>query len=109
MDFKQYQEKARKTALYPNVGSNFIYPSLGLGGETGEVLEKIKKVMRDSNGQVTPEIKESLKKEMGDILWYLSAIASELGMSLDDIAAANIDKLYSRKDRGKLQGSGDDR
>jgi NTP pyrophosphatase (non-canonical NTP hydrolase) len=109
MDFKQYQEKARKTALYPNVGSNFIYPSLGLGGETGEVLEKIKKVMRDSNGQVTPEIKESLKKEMGDILWYLSALASELGMSLDDIAAANIDKLYSRKDRGKLQGSGDDR
>lgn len=109
MDFKQYQEKARKTALYPNVGSNFIYPSLGLGGETGEVLEKIKKVMRDSNGQVTPEIKESLKKEMGDILWYLSALASELGMSLDDIAAANIDKLYSRKDRGKLQGRGDDR
>jgi NTP pyrophosphatase (non-canonical NTP hydrolase) len=109
MDFRQYQEKARKTALYPSVGNNFIYPALGLGGETGEVLEKIKKVIRDNNGQITPEIKESLKKEMGDILWYLSALASELGVSLDDIAAANIDKLYSRKDRGKLQGSGDNR
>jgi NTP pyrophosphatase (non-canonical NTP hydrolase) len=109
MDFKDYQKKARKTAIYPNVGKNFVYPALGLGGETGEVLEKIKKIIRDNNGKITPKIKEDLKKEMGDVLWYLSNLASEIGLSLDEVAEENIRKLYSRKERGKIHGSGDDR
>jgi len=109
MDFKDYQKKARKTAIYPNVGKNFVYPALGLGGETGEVLEKIKKIIRDNNGKITPKIKEDLKKEMGDVLWYLSNLASEIGLSLDEVAEENIRKLYSRKERGEIHGSGDDR
>jgi NTP pyrophosphatase (non-canonical NTP hydrolase) len=109
MKLSEYQEKARVTALYPNVGSNPYYPALGLGGEVGEVLNKIKKVMRDHDGVVTDEFKTDLKKELGDVLWYIAAIASELDLNLDEVAQANIDKLYSRKERGALQGSGDDR
>ena len=109
MNFEEYQKKSRVTAKYPNAGSNFIYPTLGLAGESGEVAEKIKKVIRDKGGIVDEETKEMLKKELGDVLWYVSQIASELGLSLDDIAEHNIEKLYSRMERGKLGGSGDRR
>ena len=109
MDFKDYQEKSRKTAIYPNLGSNYIYPTLGLAGETGEVAEKIKKAIRDEAGIVSEDRKQDLKKELGDILWYVSQLASELGLNLDEIAEKNIEKLYSRMDRGVLHGSGDDR
>jgi len=109
MEFKDYQNKASQTAIYPNRGNNIYYPCLGLAGESGEVCEKIKKVMRDSDGKVSPETKELLKKELGDILWYISALADELGLDLDEIAQHNIDKLFSRKDRDKLHGSGDER
>lgn len=107
MEFSDYQNKASTTAIYPNRGNNIYYPCLGLAGESGEVCEKIKKVMRDSEGKVSPETKELLKKELGDILWYVSALADELGLNLNDIAEHNIEKLFSRKDRGKLQGNGD--
>jgi len=106
MNFEDYQKKSRKTALYPNVGENFIYPTIGLSGETGEVSEKIKKVIRDKGGKIDSETREMIKKELGDVLWYVSQLASELGLSLDDIAEKNIEKLYSRLERGKLQGSG---
>jgi len=109
MDFKEYQEKSRKTAIYPGVGKNYIYPTLGLAGEAGEVAEKIKKVIRDKGGKIDNETREMLKKELGDVLWYVSQIASELDLSLDKIAEKNIEKLYSRMKRGKLQGSGDNR
>jgi len=109
MNFEDYQKKSRKTALYPNVGENFIYPTIGLSGETGEVSEKIKKVIRDKGGKIDSETREMIKKELGDVLWYVSQLASELGLSLDDIAEKNIEKLYSRLERGKLQGSGDNR
>ncbi|PJA86899.1 MAG: hypothetical protein CO141_02325 [Candidatus Moranbacteria bacterium CG_4_9_14_3_um_filter_42_9] len=109
MNFEDYQKKSRKTALYPNVGENFIYPTIGLSGETGEVSEKIKKVIRDKGGKIDDETREMIKKELGDVLWYVSQLASELGLSLDDIAEKNIEKLYSRLERGKLQGSGDNR
>jgi NTP pyrophosphatase (non-canonical NTP hydrolase) len=109
MDFKEYQEKSRKTALYPNVGSNFVYPTLGLSGEAGEVAEKIKKVLRDKNGIIDEETKDSIKKELGDVLWYISQIATELNISLDDIAENNIKKLASRMERNMLKGSGDNR
>jgi NTP pyrophosphatase (non-canonical NTP hydrolase) len=107
--FKKYQKDSRKTALYPSIGHKVIYPSLGLAGETGEVLEKIKKIFRDKDGKFSKEDLDLLTLELGDILWYLSQVASELGIKLDDVAVKNIEKLYSRKDRGKLGGSGDKR
>jgi NTP pyrophosphatase (non-canonical NTP hydrolase) len=109
MDFKEYQKKSRKTAVYPNAGNNFVYPVLGLTGESGEVADKIKKVIRDKNGIISKETKEELKKELGDVLWYVSQIASELKIPLNDIAEKNIEKLYSRMKRGRLGGSGDNR
>ncbi len=109
MDFQEYQKLSRKTAVYPNAGSNMNYPTLGLCGEVGEVAEKVKKVFRDQDGVFNEDNKKAIKKELGDVMWYVSQVASELGLSLDDIAQANIDKLYSRMDRGVLQGSGDNR
>lgn len=109
MTFEEYQEKSRQTAIYPNKGNNFVYPVLGLNGEAGEVAEKIKKVLRDENSQITENKKEELAKELGDVLWYLSQMATELGLSFDYIANLNIEKLMSRKERGKLSGSGDNR
>jgi len=109
MNFNDYQDKTRETALYPNVGNNFIYPTLGLVGEAGEIAEKVKKIIRDSDGVVTDETKELLKKELGDVLWYLSQLSSEFGFTLEVVAEENIQKLTSRKDRGVLQGSGDTR
>jgi len=109
MDFKEYQKKAWETAIYPNKGKNVYYPALGLGGETGEVLEKIKKIMRDENFNVTEEKKEALIKEMGDVIWYLAALCTELELDLNKIAEQNIAKLALRKEKGTLHGSGDNR
>lgn len=109
MNFEEYQKKSRKTALYPNVGKNFVYPTLGLSGEAGEVAEKIKKVIRDKNGVMNDEEREKIKKELGDVLWYVSQLATELGLQLDEVAQNNIEKLYSRLERGKINGSGDNR
>lgn len=109
MTFEEYQNKSRKTAIYPNLGDNYIYPTLGLVGEAGEVAEKIKKVLRDKNGKVDKVTKLEIAKELGDVLWYLAQLSSELGLSLNSIASQNIKKLFSRKQRGKLKGSGDNR
>ncbi|HOI60183.1 MAG TPA: nucleoside triphosphate pyrophosphohydrolase family protein [Candidatus Pacearchaeota archaeon] len=109
MDFNDYQQKSRQTALYPNKDNNFIYPTLGLVGEAGEVAEKIKKVIRDNNGVITLEKKEEIKKELGDVLWYVSNLAYELDIELEDIAQGNIEKLFSRMERDKLHGDGDNR
>lgn len=109
LTFNDYQKKARKTAIYPNLGKNIIYPTLGLAGEAGEVAEKVKKIIRDKNGIVGKEEKIEMVKELGDVLWYISNISSELGIKLSDLAQGNLDKLASRKDRGKLKGSGDNR
>lgn len=107
MDFNQYQEKAEKTVVFPKTEP--MYPFLGLGGECGEILELMKKTIRDYDGKLTDERRELLKKELGDVLWYISAIATQYGFELDDIAQTNIDKLFSRMERGKLNGSGDNR
>lgn len=109
MEFNEYQSQARSTAIYPNIGSNLYYPALGLAGEAGEVCEKIKKIMRDKNGIATPQDIQEIGKELGDQLWYLSNLASEIGLSLNEVAENNIAKLKSRKERGVLQGSGDNR
>jgi len=109
MDFNEYQKQAWKTAIYPNKGNNIFYPALGLGGECGEVLEKIKKIMRDNEGEISEKKKEELMKEMGDVFWYLAALATELNLNLNEIAEKNISKLNSRKERDVLHGEGDNR
>ena len=109
MDLNTYQEKARSTAIYPDLGSNIIYPTLGLSGEAGEISEKVKKVMRDDGGVLTDPKREVLAFELGDVLWYVSQLAAEIDFTLDEIAQMNLDKLFSRKDRGVLGGSGDQR
>ncbi len=109
MKFSEYQEKSRVTALYPDKDNNFVYPTLGLVGESGEIAEKIKKVLRDNNGELTEDKKTEIGKELGDVLWYIAQLSTELDMNLDKIAQGNIEKLYSRLERGKIGGSGDNR
>lgn len=109
MNFNDYQKKSRKTAGYPAIGHPVIYPSLGLVNEAGEVAGKVKKIFRDKGGEINAESKAALKAELGDVLWYLAQIATELEISLDEIAAYNIDKLYSRLERGTIRGDGDNR
>ena len=109
MDFDNYQIEARKTALYPNKDKNFIYPTLGLVGESGEVAEKIKKILRDKNGKFDYESRTAIKKELGDVLWYLANLCNELDFTLNEVAEANLEKLNNRLSRGKISGSGDDR
>ena len=104
-----YQADARKTAIYPDLGKNPYYPILGLCGESGEVAEKVKKVMRDDNGKFDANHIEEIKKELGDVLWYLANLASELNLTLEEVAQSNLDKLQSRQKRDTLRGSGDNR
>lgn len=108
MDFKQYQEKSKKTAIYPKDKAIYYLP-LGLIGESGEIADKIKKIIRDKEGKITKNTKKEVSQELGDVLWYLSQLASEFDLSLDKIAQNNLSKLNSRKDRKKIKGSGDDR
>ena len=109
MDFDTYQQKARNTAVYPSLGSNIIYPTLGLVGEAGEVAEKIKKIIRDKDGIYDDFSKKEIKKELGDVLWYLSNLSFELGFTLEDVADTNLRKLEERSLRGNISGSGDNR
>ena len=109
MDFKTYQKQARLTAQYPNLGSNNIYPTLGLVGEAGEVAEKVKKVIRDKKGIFDEESKIGIKKELGDVLWYISNLCNEFNFELEEVALQNLEKLNLRAAKGKISGSGDDR
>ncbi len=109
MDFNEYQIKSRKTAAYPTIGHPVIYPTLGLANEAGEVAGKIKKVFRDREGQISEETRQALKAELGDVLWYIAQVATELNLSFDEIAEYNITKLYDRLERGKIKGDGDNR
>ncbi len=112
--FTEYQLAAGAFAYYPGrLQNNPTYPVLGLNGEAGEVAEKLKKLMRDTGWNATGAIPENSKlalaKELGDVLWYLSACCDELGVTLTEVAAMNIEKLRSRQEREVLGGSGDDR
>mgnify|MGYP006275450925 CR=1 FL=1 len=109
MDLASYQERSRATARYPQAGANPLYPTLGLCGEAGEVADKVKKVIRDQDGVFSDALKEDIALELGDVLWYVAQLATELGWSLEDIAQANLDKLASRAARNVIQGSGDRR
>ena len=110
MKFDEYQKKALTTVLTTDDSfKDLLHWVLGINGESGEIAEKVKKIIRDKNGEVSEEDKKELAKEIGDVLWYLAVFAEDLGMSLDDIAKANLEKLQSRKQRGVLGGSGDNR
>ncbi len=101
-----YQQLALETAIYPDP---IIYPALGMCGESGEVADKVKKVLRDNNSEFTLARKCEIAKEIGDVLWYCATLANDLGYTLGEIAAMNYEKLHSRQIRGKLGGSGDNR
>jgi NTP pyrophosphatase (non-canonical NTP hydrolase) len=105
MNFEDYQAQAKKTAVYPT-SYVLVYPALGLAGEAGEFANKVKKLLRDG-AQLTT--RQALLDELGDVLWYLAACASDLEANLNDIALNNIQKLQSREQRGVVKGSGDDR
>jgi NTP pyrophosphatase (non-canonical NTP hydrolase) len=107
--FSEYQERSRATAVYPDAGSNIVYPALGLCGEAGETAEKVKKAIRDDGGTLTEERRAAIAAELGDVLWYAAQLATEAGLDLGEIAEANLEKLVSRQRRAVLHGSGDDR
>ncbi|MFH1173630.1 MAG: nucleoside triphosphate pyrophosphohydrolase family protein [archaeon] len=108
MDMNSYQQQAKSTAVYPALEYGFLYPALGLTGEVGEITNKLKKVIRDSRPQ-DESFRADMKSELGDVLWYIAVLASELGLDLEDIALSNLEKLQSRKQRGTILGSGDER
>ena len=103
LDFDTYQTKAVETAIYPST-AQVVYPAMGLANEAGEVLGKVKKIIRDGTYN-----REDIAAELGDVLWYAAALARDLNVDLSTIAQMNLDKLSDRKARGKLQGSGDKR
>lgn len=100
MTFEEYQSEASQTALYPRRMENLEYPTLGLAGEAGEVANIVKKIQRDHAGVITDDTRGKLKDELGDVLWYISACADELGLTLDEIAEFNVEKLAKRHNRG---------
>jgi len=104
MDFNKYQNKSRKT-WYPNPTQGFVQAVLGLVGESGEIAEKVKKQLR-GDGEVSPE---DMKKELGDVLYYIARLADYYELNLEQIAISNIKKLTDRNKRGVIKGSGDDR
>lgn len=112
LSFSDYQLATESTAIYPEAGTGSVmalaYVGLGLG-ETGEVQGKLKKILRDSGGVISDDTRRELAKEIGDVLWYAARLADELDLSLEVIAQNNLDKLLSRKERGVLTGSGDNR
>lgn len=108
VELSEYQRLSRRTAEYPREAW-LAYPALGLAGEAGEVAEHAKKAIRDDGGEVSDERRAKMAKELGDVLWYVAQLASELGLELDEIAQTNLDKLLSRQRRGVLSGSGDER
>jgi NTP pyrophosphatase (non-canonical NTP hydrolase) len=108
MQLSEYQRRSRRTAEYPR-DAWLVYPALGLAGEAGEVAEHAKKAIRDDGGTVSDERRAAMAKELGDVLWYVAQLASELGLELEDIASENLEKLSSRQRRGVLSGSGDER
>lgn len=113
MNFNEYQHAALETADYPEKGRNFIYPAMGLAGESGEALDKCKKYWRNfgatSGDQLNDEQRHLLALEIGDVIWYAAALSQEIGLSLESVADLNIKKLQDRKDRGVIKSEGDQR
>ena len=107
-EFKKYAEFVESLKVYPYTAT-IIYPALGLCGEAGEVAEKVKKIIRDKGSVYTPEDKFEILKELGDVLFYITALSQDLGFSLEDVAMMNVEKLMSRKERDAIHGNGDNR
>lgn len=105
-DFTWYQEESRKFALI-QIRDNPEYSTLGLVGEAGEIANKVKKLRRDMKPRLA--IKDDIKSEIGDCLWYLARLCDDFGLSFNDVAYDNLDKLEDRKERNVIQGSGDNR
>lgn len=103
-----YQEFVRSTKAYGDE-YNLVYPVLGLASEAGEVAGKLKKIMRDNDGQLTQESFYDIVSELGDVLWYVTAAADDMGITISDVFYENYKKLSSRKSRGVIKGSGDNR
>ena len=108
-NFETYQRESRKTWGVIAMNHPIVYPTLGLANEAGEVAGKIKKIFRDRGGVISDEDRQALKYELGDVLWYLTQICTELNLTLEEIAAANLEKLFSRLERGQIRGDGDHR
>jgi NTP pyrophosphatase (non-canonical NTP hydrolase) len=110
VNFDEYQKRALTTAS--STGNEFkdiMHWILGVSGESGEIAEKAKKIIRDKKGAISEADKAELSNEIGDVLWYLAVLAHELGIPLEDIASNNLAKLKSRQHRGVIGGSGDNR
>ena len=106
LTFNDYHKSDRATAIYKD---GIFYPALGLCGESGEVADKIKKIYRDNNGIISEDNKEQLVKEMGDVLWYLANMATDLNMTLEDVARKNLEKIQIRQQKNLIHGEGDNR
>lgn len=104
-----YQRESRKTWRLVHTDHPIVYPTLGLANEAGEVAGKVKKIFRDRDGKISEQEREALKSELGDVLWYLAQICTELDITLEEVAEANLEKLFSRKERNQIGGSGDNR
>ena len=111
MDFNEYQKECRKTdvgtAAQDNLNPGWVYYVLGIAGETGEIMEKMKKLFRDKQGIVDKDFKLDITKEMGDVQWYMARLCDWLDIEFEDVFVKNVEKLQSRKVRGKLHGDGD--
>ena len=107
--FQTYQRESRKTWGVIPMNHPIVYPTMGLVNEAGEFAGKIKKIFRDKDGQISAEDREALKQELGDVLWYLTQICTELDLTLEEVAEANLVKLFSRLERGQIKGDGDNR
>ena len=107
IDFQIYQRESRKTWNLIETNHPIVYPTLGLANEAGEVAGKVKKIFRDKGGFISDADRQALKQELGDVLWYLTQICTELGLTLEEVAEANLTKLASRQERGQIRGEGD--
>jgi NTP pyrophosphatase (non-canonical NTP hydrolase) len=107
--FGSYQEQSRKTYADIQTNDPIIYPTLGLINEAGEFAGKIKKIFRDKNGKFSEDDLAALKAELGDVLWYFTQVCTNLGFTLEEVAEENLEKLFSRLERGVIQGEGDNR
>lgn len=109
MNMNEYQKLALRTARDPSKPNELFHLVLGLVGESAEIAEKVKKIIRDQESDFSKLDKTAIKKEIGDVLWYIATLSEFLGISLEEVAQYNIDKLASRLERGTIGGSGDDR
>lgn len=114
MTIQDYSDQAASTDIFDDSQTavdnhSFLEKAFGLSGEAGEFSEKLKKILRDKDGQATDQDKVEMAKELGDVLWYVNILSVRLGFSLEEVAQMNLDKVLSRQERGVLHGSGDNR